>query len=159
MTNKLSDIPPTDSFAARHIGPRPSDVDAMLKQLGYDSLDALIDAVVPPDIRLRRPMNLPNAMSEEEVLGTLRHIADQNEVRRSYIGMGYYDCITPPVILRNILENPGGTRHTRRTSQRSHRADSKRCSISKRSSRISPDWKSQTPHCSMKVRQQPKLYR
>ena len=79
----------------------------MLEQLGYDSLDVLIDQVVPEDIRLRHAMNVPAAQSEEEVLNSLRQLANKNEVRRSYIGMGYYDCIVPPVILRNILENPG----------------------------------------------------
>jgi glycine dehydrogenase len=79
----------------------------MLDTLGYDSLDALMDAVVPEDIRLERPVQLPDAMTETEVLKALREIADKNEVYRSYIGMGYSDCITPPVILRNILENPG----------------------------------------------------
>ena len=75
--------------------------------LGYPSLEALVDAAVPSQIRLRRPLQLPAARSEHEVLAALREIAAQNQVFRSYIGMGYYDCITPPVIQRNILENPG----------------------------------------------------
>src|SRR5688500_18475587 len=79
----------------------------MLETLGYDSLDALIDAVVPDDIRLRRPLALPPGRSEREVLQALRAMAAQNQVFRSYIGMGYYGTFTPPVILRNILENPG----------------------------------------------------
>ncbi|HEU5049886.1 MAG TPA: glycine dehydrogenase (aminomethyl-transferring), partial [Gemmatimonadales bacterium] len=94
-------------FAARHIGPRADDVREMLETLGYDSLDALIDAVVPEDIRLRRPLALPPGRSEREVLQALRGMAAQNEVFRSYIGMGYYGTFTPPVILRNVLENPG----------------------------------------------------
>ena len=94
-------------FAARHIGPRADDVREMLETLGYDSLDALIDAVVPDDIRLRRPLALPPGRSEREVLQALRAMAAQNQVFRSYIGMGYYGTFTPPVILRNILENPG----------------------------------------------------
>jgi glycine dehydrogenase len=94
-------------FAYRHIGPRASDVAAMLDTLGYDSLDALIDAVIPDDIRLRRPLALPPGRSEREVLQALRAMAAQNQVFRSYIGMGYSGTFTPPVILRNVLENPG----------------------------------------------------
>jgi hypothetical protein len=94
-------------FAYRHIGPRQSDVEAMLDTLGYDSLDTLIDAVVPGDIRLRRPLALPPGRSEREVLQALRAMAAQNQVFRSYIGMGYSGTFTPPVILRNVLENPG----------------------------------------------------
>ena len=79
----------------------------MLDLVGYATLDAFIDAVVPADIRLRRPLALPAARSEQEVLAELRGLAGRNEVFRSYLGMGYHDCITPGVILRNILENPG----------------------------------------------------
>src|SRR5206468_9371671 len=70
-------------------------------------LDSLIDDAVPSQIRLTRPLRLPAARSEFEVLAALREIASQNQVFRSYIGMGYYDCITPPVIQRNLFENPG----------------------------------------------------
>jgi glycine dehydrogenase len=94
-------------FASRHIGPRAGDIEAMLGLVGYDSLDALADAVVPDDIRLRRPLALPPGRSEREVLQALRAMAGQNQVFRSYIGMGYSGTFTPPVILRNILENPG----------------------------------------------------
>ena len=79
----------------------------MLAVLGYPSLDALIDAIVPEDIRLRRPLALPPALTEREALAALRAMAAKNQVFRSYLGMGYYDTVTPPVILRNILENPG----------------------------------------------------
>jgi glycine dehydrogenase len=96
-----------DRFVRRHIGPRPADAGEMLKQLGYASLDAMIDAAVPKQIRLARPLQLPAARSEHEVLAALKEIASQNQVCRSYIGMGYYDCITPAVIQRNVLENPG----------------------------------------------------
>ncbi|HLB37872.1 MAG TPA: aminomethyl-transferring glycine dehydrogenase [Gemmatimonadales bacterium] len=96
-----------DQFARRHIGPRPDDVPAMLSALGYPSLDGLIDDLVPENIRIRRSLDLPPARSEREALAALRAMAAENEVFRSYIGMGYYDCITPPVIQRNILENPG----------------------------------------------------
>ncbi len=94
-------------FVSRHVGPRAEDVEAMLATLGYASLDTLADAVVPLDIRMDRPLELPAARSEHEVLRALRTIANDNELYRSYIGMGYADCIVPPVIQRNILENPG----------------------------------------------------
>jgi glycine dehydrogenase len=96
-----------DLFAERHIGPSESDQRAMLAALGYDSLDAFIAAVVPADIRLRGPLKIPAAKSEQEALAELRAIAGQNQVFRSYIGMGYHDTYTPGVILRNVLENPG----------------------------------------------------
>src|SRR5437867_2025872 len=96
-----------DSFARRHIGPNEEEVSAMLRDVGFDSVGALIDATVPKDIRLGRQLNLPEAKSEGEALADLRAIAQKNEIARSFIGTGYYDCITPPVIQRNILENPG----------------------------------------------------
>jgi glycine dehydrogenase len=98
---------PLDTFARRHIGPQPHDVQAMLDLLGYASLGALADAVIPPAIHLRRALELPAAKTESEALQALREIMAQNKVCRSYIGQGYYDTITPPVIQRNILENPG----------------------------------------------------
>src|SRR5438046_2558490 len=96
-----------DSFAHRHIGPNEEEVRAMLRDVGFDSVGALIDATVPSDIRLGRELNLLEAKSEGEALGELRAIAQKNKIARSFIGAGYYDCITPPVIQRNILENPG----------------------------------------------------
>jgi glycine dehydrogenase len=105
LTENLTASP--DRFVRRHIGPRPADAGEMLKQLGYASLDAMIDAAVPKPIRLGRLLQLPAARSEHEVLAALKEIASQNQVCRSFIGMGYYDCITPAVIQRNILENPG----------------------------------------------------
>ena len=79
----------------------------MLETLGLEDLDALTDAVVPAEIRLRRPLELPAAATERAVLSELAGMAAKNQVWRSYIGMGYHDCVTPPVILRNVLENPG----------------------------------------------------
>jgi glycine dehydrogenase len=96
-----------DSFARRHIGPNESEVAEMLRAIGYENIDALIDGTVPKNIRLERPLNLPAAKSEHEALAELRTIAEKNKVARSFIGAGYSDCITPPVIQRNILENPG----------------------------------------------------
>src|SRR5947199_10027149 len=94
-------------FARRHIGPSDQEVRAMLREVGFENLDALIDAAVPKNIRLDRQLNLPKAKSETEALAELRAISMKNKVARSFIGAGYYDCITPPVIERNILENPG----------------------------------------------------
>ncbi|MEH2329291.1 aminomethyl-transferring glycine dehydrogenase [Nostoc sp.] len=95
------------SFVPRHIGPNSDDIQQMLKVLGFPSLDALIDQTVPQAIRLNQPLKLPEAESEYAALAWLKKVAAKNQVFRSYIGMGYYDSITPPVIGRNILENPG----------------------------------------------------
>ncbi len=99
-------LTPAEPFRNRHVGATETDVRAMLDVLGLPSLDALADAAVPDDIRLREPLNLPAPRGEHEVLADLRRMAQRNQVFRSFIGMGYYDCHTPPVILRNILENP-----------------------------------------------------
>ncbi len=96
-----------NSFAQRHIGPSSDDVSKMLKILGFDSLDDLIDKAVPQTIRTDGSLKLPSAQSEYAALATLKEIAEKNQVFRSFIGMGYYDSITPGVIQRNILENPG----------------------------------------------------
>ncbi len=97
----------SDPFPRRHIGPSADETSQMLQAIGYSSLDALIDAAVPPQIRLKRSLQLPAGRSEHEVLSALKDIAAQNQVFRSCIGMGYYDCFTPAVIQRNLLENPG----------------------------------------------------
>src|SRR5438874_2480499 len=96
-----------NSFARRHIGPNEDEVAAMLSELELESIERLIDAAVPRNIRLHRQLNLPESKSEIEALAELQAIAKKNKVARSFIGAGYYDCITPPVIQRNILENPG----------------------------------------------------
>jgi glycine dehydrogenase len=106
-TTETLDVLHPSHFAYRHIGPRRADVDEMLELLGYDSLDSFIDAVVPQQIRLQRPLALPPGRSEREVLQALRGLAGMNRVFRSYIGMGYAGCFTPQVIQRNVLENPG----------------------------------------------------
>ncbi|MGV8966977.1 MAG: aminomethyl-transferring glycine dehydrogenase [Cellulomonas sp.] len=93
-------------FADRHIGPRGAETAHMLAQLGYDSLDALVDAAVPAAIRTARPLDLPAARSEEEVLADLRAIAAKNTVLTQMIGLGYSDTFTPAVIRRNVLESP-----------------------------------------------------
>ena len=108
------------TFADRHIGPRPEDIELMLSTLGYASMADFIEDVVPADIRvssafslngeasgLGRSLQAHIAKSESEVLAALKKLASQNQVFRSFIGMGYYNCFVPPVIQRNILENPG----------------------------------------------------
>src|SRR5262249_48015445 len=93
-------------FADRHIGPDAVEQAVMLETLGYDSLDALIDATVPEAIRDRTPLALPPAVGEREVIEELRALAARNGEVTSLIGLGYAGTITPPVILRNVLENP-----------------------------------------------------
>jgi glycine dehydrogenase len=96
-----------DQFVRRHIGPGESDVQEMLQTLGYDSLDALIDTVVPESIRFRSELKTGNGASEFQAMAELSDLAARNQVFRSYLGLGYSDCITPAVIRRSILENPG----------------------------------------------------
>jgi glycine dehydrogenase len=96
-----------ESFSSRHIGPDTAERDGMLKIAQADSLDALMEETIPSRIRLQKPLDLPDGLSEYEYLRGLRGIAERNEIFKSYIGLGYSDCITPSVILRNVLENPG----------------------------------------------------
>src|SRR6266542_4171269 len=99
-------LAPSDSFVPRHIGPGPEAISEMLEALGYGSLDGLIDATVPEGIRFRRGLNIPPGLSEGEVLAAFRAMAAKNRVFLSFIGMGYSDCMIPPVIQRKVLENP-----------------------------------------------------
>jgi glycine cleavage system P protein (glycine dehydrogenase) len=96
-----------DTFQARHIGPDAVERGAMLRTIGVASLDDLIDQTMPSGIRLAKRLQLPPPDTEAAYLRRLRGIAARNRLTRSYIGMGYYDCVTPAVILRNVLENPG----------------------------------------------------
>jgi glycine dehydrogenase len=96
-----------EPFSSRHIGPDAEETAAMLKVVGAPSLDALIDEAIPARIRLKKPLNLPEGQSEHHFLKELRQIASRNQIFRSFLGLGYYDCVTPSVILRNVLENPG----------------------------------------------------
>jgi glycine dehydrogenase len=98
--------PPAD-FVRRHVGPSEDEIAVMLKVLGLDSLDALVGETVPPAIRLDHALSLPAPVDEPRALAELRATASKNRVLRSFIGMGYHDCHTPAVILRNVLENPG----------------------------------------------------
>ena len=96
-----------EPFALRHIGPRDAHVEDMAQAAGFDSLDALITATVPDSIRMAGPLQLPEGLSEAEYLAHVAQLAEKNRVVGSYIGMGYYPTVVPPVIQRNILENPG----------------------------------------------------
>lgn len=94
-------------FSRRHIGPDESQLSEMLKTIGVASLDELVDRTVPAGIRMKEPLNLPAAMSEADYLQHIKEISLRNKVFKNYIGQGYYDTITPSVILRNVFENPG----------------------------------------------------
>jgi glycine dehydrogenase len=97
----------TVRFDKRHNGPTNAEIAAMLETIGASSLDELIDQTVPKAIRLEAPMNLPIAKLESEFLKEFKVLASKNQVYKSFIGLGYYDTLVPPVILRNVLENPG----------------------------------------------------
>jgi len=107
-TTDQASIAPTTAtpFVRRHVGPSPDDIKQMLAAISADSLDALIDEAVPQAIRAQKPLDLPAARSEHQLLRDLQAIANKNDVYRSFIGMGYHGTVTPPVIQRNILENP-----------------------------------------------------
>jgi glycine dehydrogenase len=96
-----------DDFSCRHIGPNAADTEAMLKTLGLSSLQELTEKTVPSAILSKKSLDLPQALSEAEMLKAARALAEQNKIFKSFIGMGYYGTQTPPVILRNIMENPG----------------------------------------------------
>ncbi|MBK9290765.1 MAG: aminomethyl-transferring glycine dehydrogenase [Bacteroidetes bacterium] len=98
---------PSNEFLKRHIGPDPKDVQMMLAYLGMESMDQFLYEVLPDNIRLPRPLDLPEWMSENEYLAHLRMLGSKNKLFKTYIGMGYYGTITPSVIQRNVLENPG----------------------------------------------------
>jgi glycine dehydrogenase len=100
----VSDPAPLGSFQSRHIGPNADAQDEMLRAIGVPSLDALIDETIPAGIRFAKTLDLPDAESEAGYLRRLRTIAAKNTVARSFIGMGYYDTVTPAVILRNLFE-------------------------------------------------------
>ena len=103
----MDSLDANDWFAPRHIGPSPDERDAMLAAIGATSLDALIDEAIPASIRLRQPLDLPPAESEHQYLRRLAELAARNKTFRSYIGLGYHDTVTPSVILRMVMENPG----------------------------------------------------
>ncbi|MDG2266405.1 MAG: glycine dehydrogenase (aminomethyl-transferring), partial [Candidatus Marinimicrobia bacterium] len=96
-----------DQFVNRHIGPNKDDIIQMLDKIGLNSMEQLINRSVPESIRSKEKLNVGDGISEKELIEKLKKIAEKNVIMKSYIGMGYYNCITPPVIQRNILENPG----------------------------------------------------
>ena len=106
MTYKETAYAPYDFANRRHIGPSPAEMTEMLEAVGAPNLDALIDQIVPDDIRLKTPMTWGKALSEQGVLAKLRSVADKNRVMTSFIGQGYHGTVTPPPIQRNIFENP-----------------------------------------------------
>ena len=97
----------TDSFAVRHIGPRKSDLPEMLQTVGAETMDQLLFETIPDNIRLEKKLNLDSALSESEYAMHIQELAAKNEVFKTYIGLGYHQGVTPAVIQRNILENPG----------------------------------------------------
>ncbi|AXY02949.1 glycine dehydrogenase (aminomethyl-transferring) [Vibrio alfacsensis] len=107
MTELLQSLSTQNEFVARHNGPNKSDQQKMLEAINAVSLDSLIDETVPAQIRLEQPMSLAEAKSEADMLVAMRKFADQNQVKRTFIGQGYYNTFTPNVILRNVMENPG----------------------------------------------------
>ncbi|HET8899927.1 MAG TPA: aminomethyl-transferring glycine dehydrogenase [Rhodanobacteraceae bacterium] len=102
----LSELEQHDAFVERHIGPNDAEITAMLREIGYDSMETMTDAIVPKSIKSTQPLALPDSIREFAALTKLRAIAEQNKVFKSFIGQGYYGTRTPNVILRNILENP-----------------------------------------------------
>ncbi|MFN1548617.1 aminomethyl-transferring glycine dehydrogenase [Vibrio natriegens] len=107
MTELLQSLSTQNEFVARHNGPNKSDQQKMLDAINVANLDALIEETVPAQIRLEKPLALAEAKSEADMLVAMRKFADQNQIKRTFIGQGYYNTFTPNVILRNVLENPG----------------------------------------------------
>src|SRR5690349_2896102 len=99
-------LPVAEAFVPRHIGPSAADIEEMVKAIGFKTLDELIDATIPAKIRFNGDLGLGHGKPEQEVLAEFRAMAAKNKVFRSFIGMGYSDTVTPPVIQRNIIENP-----------------------------------------------------
>mgnify|MGYP001098912112 CR=1 FL=1 len=94
-------------FQQRHLGPNENETSQMLKTIGVGSLEELVNRTVPPAIRMKHELDLPPAMSENQYLEHIKEISLKNQLFKNYIGQGYYDTITPSVILRNVFENPG----------------------------------------------------
>jgi glycine dehydrogenase len=152
----MNSLDASDWFQRRHIGPSAEERDRMLETIGVHSLDALIDEAIPPSIRLTKPLNLPPAESEHQYLQRLTRIARRNKTFRSYIGLGYHDTITPSVILRMVLENPGW--YTPYTPYQAEIAQGRLESLLnfRQWSLTSLQWRSRTPRCSTRARPPPK---
>jgi glycine dehydrogenase len=140
----LADLEPGANFIRRHIGPSEAETAEMLRGMGAKSLEDFIAKVVPEKIRIAKALELPKARAERTALSYLRNMADRNEVFTSMIGMGYYGTVTPKVILRNVLENPGWY-----TAYTPYQADepgaSKRSELPAEWSSISLAWNWPTP--------------
>ncbi len=106
-TPSNSELSYQEQFQTRHIGPDQDEQAMMLQVIGLKSIEDLIEKTIPNSIRLKNELNLPQPLTEMELLHNLKEIGAKNKVFKSYIGQGYYDCVTPPVILRNLMENPG----------------------------------------------------
>ena len=105
-THSIPAAAPQVEFASRHIGLNARDISTMLTQVGAKSVEALLDEVIPANILRADPMDIPKALTEAEVLADMAALASKNSIQTSLIGMGYYNCHTPPVIQRNVFENP-----------------------------------------------------
>ncbi|MCW8865745.1 MAG: glycine dehydrogenase (aminomethyl-transferring), partial [Colwellia sp.] len=105
--NSLAELEQTQDFIRRHIGPSESQTQAMLNDIGAESVDGLIDEIVPNDIRLSQLPAIGDSKTEVQALADLKAVANLNKINTSYIGLGYYPTLTPNVIARNVLENPG----------------------------------------------------
>ena len=103
----MFDLQHPDKFTDRHIGPNEKELAEMLKVIGVNSLEQLIDETIPEDIRSENDLNIPAALSEYDYLKMLKTVAAKNKVLKTYIGQGYYAPVVPPVILRNLFQNPG----------------------------------------------------
>ena len=103
----LAQLEQTEDFIRRHIGPDEAQTQAMLNEIGAESVDSLIDEIVPDNIRLADLPNIEASKSEAQALADLKAVAGKNQLKTNYIGLGYYGTLTPNVILRNVLENPG----------------------------------------------------
>lgn len=128
MTINLSTA---NEFIARHIGPDQADEHAMLATLGFDSLEALSASVIPESIKGTSVLNLPAGQSEADALASIKAIAGKNQLCKTYIGQGYYNCHTPAPILRNLLENPAWYTAYTPINQKFPKAAWKHCSISR----------------------------
>lgn len=107
IDRSLSELEQSEDFVSRHLGPRDNEIAEMLSAIEMESMDKLIDAAVPSTIRDTTPLEMPASRTESDVLDELRRMASKNIPNKPLIGMGYYGCITPAVILRNVMENPG----------------------------------------------------
>ena len=117
----------TNNFAQRHIGPRQEEQQLMLQKIGVASMEELMDKTIPPQIRLKDGLNLPEGMNEFEYQNHINKIGEKNKLFRTYIGMGYYNTILPGVIQRMYLKIPAGTQHTPLIRLKSARVACRHC--------------------------------